>query len=207
MNLTQRDYAHMTRGSGFRGELNNIDVTHMGVGHIDIDKSDKLHQMVVTKIVSAWWRHAPRRAGGTPVPAPRPNTDPAAAPASKPSGENAPKPAASSTSGAATAPTAAAIRGCRQLRRRPPRLLQLRRPASPARRRLRRRAPPAATRPASRRSASELIGSSRSKPGFNAGLFRFSVAQMIRLRIVAVMISVTITTAKITSSTSPAWSQ
>ena len=109
MNLTQRDYARMTRGSGFRGELNNIDVTHMGVGHIDIDKSDKLHQMVVTKIVGVVGggaRHAPAE----PRFRRRARHDPAAAPASKPSGENAPKPAASSTSGAATAPTAAAFR-------------------------------------------------------------------------------------------------
>jgi hypothetical protein len=116
MNLTQRDYARMTRGSGFRGELNNIDVTHMGVGHIDIDKSDRLHQMVVAKIQGVLGRGGGTRTaapGATPVPAPRPNTEPAATPAaapaapSKPSGE-APRPAASTTSGSAAAPASAA---------------------------------------------------------------------------------------------------
>lgn len=50
MNLTQRDYAYMKKGSGFRGELSNIDVSGQGYGHIDIDKSDRLHGMVINKI-------------------------------------------------------------------------------------------------------------------------------------------------------------
>lgn len=104
MNLTQRDYARMTRGSGFRGELNNIDVTHMGVGHIDIDKSPRLHTMVVNKVVGVVGRGGGTRTaspdGTPPVPAARPSNPPA------PSGEtpkSAPSPAATSTSGSASA--------------------------------------------------------------------------------------------------------
>lgn len=53
MNITQRDYAYMMRGYGFHGELQNIDVSRdESVGHINIDKSARLHAMVVNKIVS-----------------------------------------------------------------------------------------------------------------------------------------------------------
>ncbi len=53
MNLTQRDYAYMKRGPGFHGELANVDVSRdTNIGHISIDKSARLHAMVVNKIVS-----------------------------------------------------------------------------------------------------------------------------------------------------------
>jgi hypothetical protein len=53
MNITQRDYAYMKRGFGFRGELANVDVSRdESIGHISIDKSARLHAMVVNKIVS-----------------------------------------------------------------------------------------------------------------------------------------------------------
>jgi hypothetical protein len=53
MNITQRDYAYMRRGYGFRGELANVDVSRdESIGHISIDKSARLHAMVVNKIVS-----------------------------------------------------------------------------------------------------------------------------------------------------------
>ena len=53
MNITQRDYAYMRRGYGFRGELANVDVSNdESIGHISIDKSARLHAMVVNKIVS-----------------------------------------------------------------------------------------------------------------------------------------------------------
>jgi hypothetical protein len=50
MNITQRDYAYMRRGSGFHGELSNVDVSAQGVDHLSIDKSDRLHAMVLSKI-------------------------------------------------------------------------------------------------------------------------------------------------------------
>ena len=78
MNITQRDYAYMRRGYGFRGELANVDVSNdESIGHISIDKSARLHAMVVNKIVSVVGK------GGTAgqAAAPAANTFP---PSSKP---------------------------------------------------------------------------------------------------------------------------
>ena len=66
MNLTQRDYAYMRRGAGFRGELQNIDVSSdAGIDHINIDKSGRLHNLVVNKVLGVIGRGgaAPRTAG------------------------------------------------------------------------------------------------------------------------------------------------
>jgi len=66
MNLTQRDYAYMRRGAGFRGELQNIDVSRdAGIDHINIDKSGRLHNLVVNKVLGVIGRGggAPRTAG------------------------------------------------------------------------------------------------------------------------------------------------
>jgi hypothetical protein len=53
MNITQRDYAYMRRGSGFHGELSNVDVSKdESIGHISIDKTPRLHAMVVNKIAA-----------------------------------------------------------------------------------------------------------------------------------------------------------
>ena len=53
MNITQRDYAYMTRGTGFRGELQNIDVSrYEEIGHTNIDKMPRLHAMVVNKALA-----------------------------------------------------------------------------------------------------------------------------------------------------------
>jgi len=61
MNFTQRDYAHMRRGPGFRGELSNIDVSGQpGIDHVNIDKSARLHAMALNKIQSVAGR------GGAP---------------------------------------------------------------------------------------------------------------------------------------------
>ncbi len=98
MNLTQRDYAHMRRGPGFRGELQNIDMSGQpGIDHVNIDKSARLHTMVLSKIQSVVGRGGNR----TAVPQTRPaNPGPEAAPAAP---QSAPASTAS-TSGAATAP-------------------------------------------------------------------------------------------------------
>lgn len=95
MNLTQRDYAHMRRGAGFRGQLNNIDVSASGVGHIDIDKSARLHAMVLARIQTVIrGRGGPVTAeGGSPAPRPRPaaqQATPDAAPAASPAPDAAP---------------------------------------------------------------------------------------------------------------------
>jgi hypothetical protein len=53
LNLTQRAYAKMTRAPGFKGELVNIDLTKdANIGHLNVDKSPRLHAMVIRKIQS-----------------------------------------------------------------------------------------------------------------------------------------------------------
>jgi hypothetical protein len=99
-NLTQRDYAYMRRGAGFRGTLNNVDVSGQGYGHIDIDKSAKLHALVLARIQSVIRSRGAPQTAGDAAPAPRPRTAapsaesaPAAtetAPAPKPAAEAAP---------------------------------------------------------------------------------------------------------------------
>jgi len=70
MNLTQRDYAYMRKGTGFRGTLQNIDVSKDGsIDHITIDKSARLHNMVVTSVLGVLGR-----GGGAPKPAAAPAT-------------------------------------------------------------------------------------------------------------------------------------
>lgn len=111
MNLTQRDYAYMRKGAGFRGVLQNIDVSRdTNIGHINIDKSPRLHAMVVNKIASVVGR-----GGGTPAPKPAPTE---AKPASQggssptPSGASAaatPAPAASNASAAAAPATTSSV--------------------------------------------------------------------------------------------------
>ncbi len=82
MNITQRDYAYAKRGVGFRGELQNIDVSSQGVDHLNIDKSPRLHAMVLNKIVAVVKKGAvpaefavvpgDSKERAKPTPAPRP---------------------------------------------------------------------------------------------------------------------------------------
>ena len=99
MNLTQRDYAHMRRGPGFRGELANIDMSGQpGIDHVNIDKSARLHSMVLSKIQTVLRHRGSRTAAPKTKPAPQ---GPEATPATP-----QPAPAATaSTSGASTSPT------------------------------------------------------------------------------------------------------
>ncbi len=105
MNLTQRDYAYMRRGPGFRGELQNIDVSGQGYGHTDIDKSPRLHNMVINKVVGVVGRGGPRQAQPAPAEA-KPASSvssqdkPAATPAAAPTPPTPPVKPASATSGA-----------------------------------------------------------------------------------------------------------
>jgi alpha-beta hydrolase superfamily lysophospholipase len=87
LNLTQRDYAYMRRGPGFRGTLSNIDVSSdPSIDHINIDKSPRLHARVVSEVLAVVGHHV------------------AAPAAAKPTGLNGTAPAGS---GATAAPTAA----------------------------------------------------------------------------------------------------
>ncbi len=124
-NLTQRDYAHMRRGPGFRGQLNNVDVSGQGYGHIDIDKSPRLHALVIGRIQSVIRTRsrpveqaepAPRVRSVAPqesAPSAKPASaaSPAAAPATpdKPAAARAPaEPVAAAASAERTAPATTA---------------------------------------------------------------------------------------------------
>jgi pimeloyl-ACP methyl ester carboxylesterase len=120
-NLTQRDYAHMRRGSGFRGQLNNVDVSGQGYGHIDIDKSARLHALVLARIQTVIRARggtrtaddgapatrtrttAPAAESGSPAPAPQ------AAPAAKPSADAAPATPAPATTASTNASANASV--------------------------------------------------------------------------------------------------
>ena len=53
LNLTQRDYAYMRPGPGFRGTLNNVDLSSdTSIDHITIDKSPRLHAMVIGEVLA-----------------------------------------------------------------------------------------------------------------------------------------------------------
>jgi hypothetical protein len=99
MNLTQRDYAYMRKGSGFRGELSNIDVSNQaGIDHINIDKSARLHAMVLTRIQSVLGR------GGGGSASPRRVVDDGSNPAQRPAGAAPAAPAAAPAAPAESAP-------------------------------------------------------------------------------------------------------
>jgi hypothetical protein len=101
-NLTQRDYAHMRRGAGFRGQLNNVDVSAQGYGHIDIDKSARLHALVIGRIQGVI------RTRGGPRPTDEASPAPRARPAAQPAAESAPPARPASADGPAAAPAAPA---------------------------------------------------------------------------------------------------
>ena len=106
LNLTQRDYAYVKRGPGFRGELVNFDVSQdTSIGHISIDKSARLHAMVVNKIVSVvGGRSAPAITGPT---ASRPAAPQNNGATSKPADPAASGSTAQASSPAASPPAAA----------------------------------------------------------------------------------------------------
>jgi hypothetical protein len=161
-NLTQRDYAYMRKGAGFRGTLSNVDVSGQGYGHIDIDKSARLHAQVLAKIQSVIRSRGAPHTADDGAPAPRraaapsaENAAPAAAagaqaapvanPASHAAPEAAPKPAP-----ATTASTNAANAG-----------VSVERAAS---------APPAVSRPASVSSESSAKKPASSEAGSKPAL-------------------------------------
>ncbi len=53
LNLTQRDYAHMRPGPGFRGSLRNVDLSgDPNIDHLNIDKSPRLHAQVIGEVLA-----------------------------------------------------------------------------------------------------------------------------------------------------------
>ncbi len=65
VNFTQRDYAHMRPGPGFRGSLVNVDLSgDPSIDHPNIDKSPRLHARVIEEVLAI-------TAGRAPAPASR----------------------------------------------------------------------------------------------------------------------------------------
>lgn len=101
INLTQRDYAYARRGYGFHGELKNIDVSGEGVDHLNIDKSPRLHALVLSNIAAIVKKGEPPSSFATVSPeekehaVPTPKPAPAEVAAKpEPAQEKAPAPAA-----------------------------------------------------------------------------------------------------------------
>jgi hypothetical protein len=69
VNLTQRKYAYMRPGPGFHGSLANVDVSgDPEIGHINIDKSPRLHTRAISEVLAVIKGHrvaAPN--GSTPA--------------------------------------------------------------------------------------------------------------------------------------------
>lgn len=87
INFTQRDYAYMRPGPGFRGSLKNVDLSSdHDIGHLNIDKSPELHARVLSEVFVVLGRKpvpsAPIKAGsdrvhsrsGSEVPVAAPST-------------------------------------------------------------------------------------------------------------------------------------
>jgi alpha-beta hydrolase superfamily lysophospholipase len=74
INFTQRDYAYMRPGTGFRGSLSNVDLSaDHSIDHVTIDKSPQLHARVISEVLaivggrrSATPASAKRAPAGTP---------------------------------------------------------------------------------------------------------------------------------------------
>ncbi len=53
INFTQRDYAYMRPGPGFRGSLSNVDLSaDHSIDHVTIDKSPRLHARVISEVLA-----------------------------------------------------------------------------------------------------------------------------------------------------------
>ena len=71
INFTQRDYAYMRPGPGFRGSLSNVDLSaDRTISHTTIDKSPRLHARVIEEVLAVIGGHggaAPAVAKPAPV--------------------------------------------------------------------------------------------------------------------------------------------
>ena len=74
INFTQRDYAYMRPGTGFRGSLSNVDLSaDHSIDHVTIDKSPQLHARVISEVLAIVGGHriaAPTAAKRAPAAAP-----------------------------------------------------------------------------------------------------------------------------------------
>ena len=76
VNLTQRDYARMRPGPGFRGSLNNVDLSSdPSIDHLNIDKSPRLHARVIDEVLAVVGGHPVAPAAAKPAPPARSAND------------------------------------------------------------------------------------------------------------------------------------
>jgi len=74
INFTQRDYAYMRKGPGFRGTLFNVDLSSdRDIGHLNIDKSPRLHARAISEVLAVAVGHmglptAAEKAAAPPLP-------------------------------------------------------------------------------------------------------------------------------------------
>jgi alpha-beta hydrolase superfamily lysophospholipase len=79
LNLTQRDYAYMRPGPGFRGTLRNVDLSSdQDINHLNIDKAAQLHARVIAEVLAVVGGGRPPTLLAAPKPAsivaPEPNS-------------------------------------------------------------------------------------------------------------------------------------
>jgi pimeloyl-ACP methyl ester carboxylesterase len=68
INFTQRDYAYMRPGPGFRGSLNNVDLSsHHDIDHLNIDKAPELHARVLSEVLAIVGGHSAAPAPRKPI--------------------------------------------------------------------------------------------------------------------------------------------
>jgi hypothetical protein len=84
LNIYQRDYAKQTRGPGFHGELTNYYVKD--IGHTEIDKAARLHNLVLSRLGGGAPKPKPADAPATPGASNAPAAAPGSASAAKPQG-------------------------------------------------------------------------------------------------------------------------
>jgi pimeloyl-ACP methyl ester carboxylesterase len=68
LNLTQRSYAYMRPGSGFRGKLQNVDLSgEPGIDHLTIDKSPRVQSTALNSILQTAHAETCRPGATSPV--------------------------------------------------------------------------------------------------------------------------------------------
>ena len=68
LNLTQRSYAYMRPGSGFRGKLQNVDMSgEPGIDHLTIDKSPRVQSIALNSILQTAHAETCRPGAASPV--------------------------------------------------------------------------------------------------------------------------------------------
>jgi Thioesterase domain len=85
VNFTQRDYAYMRPGPGFRGSLKNVDLSsNRDIGHLNIDKSPELHARAISEVLAVVGGHLAAPAPTKPISSSAPTRSGSELPATAP---------------------------------------------------------------------------------------------------------------------------